>query len=216
MEVDVGSAGTLVISHGHFDHTGGLPDLMRVARKGMRLVAHPGAFERKIDEEGKDVGSPVGVDELGSFFDLHLFTESHRIERDVYLLTGIERKYEDPGTVVFHFVDGIRQPDPVMDDSSLALKTDRGIFIITGCGHAGVMNIVNEAREQLGDDVYGLAGGLHLLEASEGRIFSVIASLRKLGLKKVYPCHCTGQLASFLLTRHFAGRKIYCGDSLDL
>jgi 7,8-dihydropterin-6-yl-methyl-4-(beta-D-ribofuranosyl)aminobenzene 5'-phosphate synthase len=179
-------------------------------------VAHPGAFERKVTEDFREVGCPVSLEEVEKGFRVLLAERTRRIAKDAYFLTGLERKHEDPGTVVFHIKNGKREPDPVLDDSSLVLKTERGLFIVCGCAHSGLLNIVDEAVDLLGDEIYGLAGGFHLVHASGKRIGSLIARLKELKVKKVYPCHCTGIRATYLMQSGLRAEKVGSGDVIRI
>ena len=210
--VDLGSVSMVAISHGHYDHTGGLPHLLRTHARGKQLIAHPDAFERKVTKEGRDVGCPVSVNEVEKGFRVVLLEKTRKIAKDTYFLTGLERKHEDSGTVAFHIRNGGREPDPVPDDSSVVLKTGRGLFIACGCAHTGMLNIVNEAIDLFGDEIYGLAGGFHLLHTSDRRIRSLIARLTELGVQKIYPCHCTGIRATYLMQSRLRAEKIGSGD----
>ncbi len=216
MGVDLETVSMVAISHGHYDHTGGLPHLLRTQARRKLVVAHPDAFETKITKDGKEVGSPVSLEEVEQRFRVLLLERTRRIARDVYFLTGLERRHEDPGTVVFHIRNGRAEPDPVLDDSSLALKTGRGLFIFCGCAHTGMLNIVNAAIDLFGDEVYGLAGGFHLLHASGRRIGSLIARLRELRVQKVYPCHCTGIRATYLMQSALRAEKVGSGDVIRI
>ncbi len=216
MGVDLGSVSMVAISHGHYDHTGGLPHLLRAHASGKQLVAHPDAFETKVTKDGREVGCPVSLKEVEQGFQVLLLEKTHKIARNAYFLTGLERKHEDPGTVVFHISKGRREPDPVLDDSSLVLKTERGLFIVCGCAHSGLLNIVNEAVDLLGDEIYGLAGGFHLLHASGKRIGSLIARLKELKVEKVYPCHCTGIRATYLMQSGLRAEKVGSGDVIRI
>ena len=80
-------------------------------------------------------------------------------------------------------------------EQSLVVKTDKGVVVITGCAHPGIVNIVEWAKEFTKDDVYLILGGFHLGDASNDEIKSVVASFRSLGVAKVAPCHCTGDRA---------------------
>jgi 7,8-dihydropterin-6-yl-methyl-4-(beta-D-ribofuranosyl)aminobenzene 5'-phosphate synthase len=87
--------------------------------------------------------------------------------------------------------------DKIADDLSLVINAESGLVVITGCGHRGIVNILNHARKLTGNDsVYAVIGGIHLYRASQERIQSTIVELRAMGVKKLGLCHCTGFHAS--------------------
>jgi len=214
MGLETLSADLLVLSHGHFDHTAGLPYFIPIHQR-MRLVAHPGCFERKLDDDGSDVGCPLGLGEIEERFRLQLVEESGEIAPGVHLLTSLERRYEDPGTVVYHEVDGRREPDPVWEDSSLVVETESGLLVLCGCAHAGIINIIHAAAD-LGDDLYAIMGGLHLLESPSKRLHRVVSEMKSLGVSAVYPGHCTGVEATCLMKREMGARRIFAGQSITI
>ena len=85
---------------------------------------------------------------------------------------------------------GIAETDYVLDDTALAYKTENGLFIITGCSHSGICNIISHARQVCGDDrIVGVLGGFHLFEVDE-QTEKTIAYLKNCNIKQLYPCHC--------------------------
>jgi 7,8-dihydropterin-6-yl-methyl-4-(beta-D-ribofuranosyl)aminobenzene 5'-phosphate synthase len=79
-------------------------------------------------------------------------------------------------------------------EQSLLIKTEKGLVVITGCAHPGIVEIVKKAKKLLNDDIYLILGGFHLLNSSEEKIKMIVLEFKKLGVKKVAPCHCSGEL----------------------
>ena len=77
----------------------------------------------------------------------------------------------------------------------MVIETSQGLVVITGCAHAGVVNIVRQAKELTGGDAHLVLGGFHLGGASEARIASVVEDFQQLGVRRVAPCHCSGDVA---------------------
>lgn len=193
MGIDLTTADAILLSHGHNDHTGGLPDLLALpfARKP-RLIAHPHALLPK-QWNGMDIGSPLSVTEVQKNAVLE-FTEE-----PLWLTEHLVFLGEIPHTVDFEpayaigetILDGQTVPDIMDDDTALAYVTEAGIYIITGCSHAGICNIVQYAKAVTGKTkVLGLLGGLHLLEEN-ARSEKTIAFLAAEQIPALYPCHCT-------------------------
>lgn len=193
MGIDLTTADAILLSHGHNDHTGGLPDLLSLPfSKKPRLIAHPHALLPK-HWGTMDIGSPLTMKELQEKAMLE-FTEAPLWLTDHLVFLG-----EIPHTVDFEpayaigetIIDGQTVPDIIDDDTALAYVTDAGIYIITGCSHAGICNIIQYAKAVTGKTkVLGLLGGLHLMEENE-RSQKTVDFLAKEQISALYPCHCT-------------------------
>lgn len=216
MGKDIRSVDYLVLSHAHFDHTAGLPHYVKAKEGRVPLVCHPGVFERKLDVDGTDVGSPLSLAEARESFDVNLVEETTKIDEGIHLLVDVPRVHEDPGTVIYHLRDGEREPDPVSEDSNLVLRTDKGLFVVVGCSHSGVVNIVREAQEAFDEQVYGIAGGFHLIDAGRERLRNVIDCFREMGIEVILPCHCTGLEGTYLMGRELGARKINSGQTVKI
>ena len=96
-------------------------------------------------------------------------------------------------------------------EQSLLIRTGRGIIVITGCAHPGIVNIVKRAKELLGNDVLLVVGGFHLIGNSEQSIREIISNLKDLGVKYVAPCHCSGDLARKLFKEEYKERYVNAG-----
>jgi 7,8-dihydropterin-6-yl-methyl-4-(beta-D-ribofuranosyl)aminobenzene 5'-phosphate synthase len=203
LDIDLLDADWLVLSHGHLDHTRGLGPLMRLyADKGVerrdvkrpRLVAHPGALKRKKSRDGTDIGFLLSEEALAGYFDLQVSREPIQLTERLTFLGEIERAldFEEQGpmgTVVES--DGERD-DWLLDDSALAYRSSRGLVIITGCAHAGICNVVEQAKRVCGDErIVDIVGGLHLLDPPDRRLRKTVEFLTAVGPEKVHACHCT-------------------------
>ena len=100
-------------------------------------------------------------------------------------------------------------------EQSLIIATSKGLIVVTGCAHPGIVNIVKKAKELTGKDVYLAIGGFHLSGASQRTISSIIEELKALGVKKVAPCHCSGDLARRLFKEKFGEDYLEAGVGAD-
>lgn len=213
--IDLNKINALVISHGHFDHTGGL--LSYLKQYGPRPVyAHSGIFVSRPLPLGKnnykDIGCGFSQDDLlKAGAQLHLRDEFSEIFPGVYISGAIPRNsiFEDTGGKFKMMVNGETQDDPLIDDSALIIDHPEGLIIISGCAHAGVINIIEHARLQTGkSQVLAFIGGTHLISASPQRIDQTIAALDSFSIAKIIVSHCTGFYAAARLYDALGARLV--------
>jgi 7,8-dihydropterin-6-yl-methyl-4-(beta-D-ribofuranosyl)aminobenzene 5'-phosphate synthase len=219
LEVDLGSVIALVLSHGHYDHTGVLP-LVIARAPALRVYCHPGATgARYVVRAGaaKAIGTPpVSRAALESLPPgrLHWVTGPIEIAPGVGLTGPIPRltDYEDTGGPFFVDDKGTRR-DPIDDDLALWIRTQMGLVVIMGCGHAGLINTLSYARRLSGvSRIHAVLGGFHLLEASGTRVERTMGELAELDPRFVVPCHCTGERAVERL-RQALGERVTRGSA---
>lgn len=179
----------IVFSHGHNDHTGGLGKVTG------RIVAHPELFcERYLSpKEGVDYNltSPT-PDPKKHKVEFH--SEPVNLAGGVMTTGHIPRKHEWEELKVFKRKDGeTLVEDKIIDDMGVIINTVKGLVVIQGCSHAGIINTAEWAKEVSGvDEVYCVIGGLHLIGPGEKKIDRTIQEFKKLNIKKVIPIHCSG------------------------
>ncbi len=211
--IDLSRTDTLVLSHGHYDHTGGIPQVLRQVR-ATEIYCHPGIMQpRYAVRDGK--AKAIGIPEL-SRVTLDSWTPHrvHWVEKELMLsdkigITGpIPRltSYEDTGGPFFHDPEG-RRADSIEDDLALWIKTDHGVVVCIGCAHAGLVNTLDYVRRLAeGERIHAVVGGFHLVDADQNRLDRTIDALLSLGPDLVVPCHCTGEAAYRALAEAFGER----------
>jgi len=211
--IDLTKLDILVLSHGHLDHTWGLSYLVKsfsearwMGKKVKRplLVAHPMVFADRSFQSDPEIGSLLKEDVLSRFFDLKLTKEPFPLTDKLLFLGEINREndFEAQEAIGMIRQEGRDVPDMVMDDSALAYQTRDGLVIITGCSHAGICNIVEQAKKLTGEArVLDVIGGLHLLQPSTRQIQGTKDYLFKLDLREVHACHCTDLQSKFELAK---------------
>ncbi|MFH1075630.1 MAG: MBL fold metallo-hydrolase [Pseudomonadota bacterium] len=199
---DLGKTDILVLSHGHYDHTGGIPQILQNAR-GIEVYCHPGVVQPRYAIRDSNVRpihmsseSMLAINNLPIKY-LHWITQPVFLSHWVGLTGSIPREtsYEDTGGPFYLDSEGVRA-DPIEDDLALWIRVDDGLVVCAGCCHAGIVNTLNHIqRLNNGLRIKAVIGGFHLLNASKGRLNQTIAALRFLDLDRVIPCHCTGEQA---------------------
>jgi 7,8-dihydropterin-6-yl-methyl-4-(beta-D-ribofuranosyl)aminobenzene 5'-phosphate synthase len=209
MNVNIGNIDLIILSHGHFDHGNGLDHIT-----GNLLICHPGCFVKRYGKKDRRyIGLKNPMDELAGKFRLHTTTKPHAITEKIMFLGEIPRNtvFESQNTS-FILEDGT--PDYVPDDSALALLLPEGLFIITGCGHAGIVNIIEHAKKVTGiQKLAGIIGGLHL-KGRDVQTNETISYLKKEEARYVLPSHCTELPALSAFYDAFGMKQIKTGDVL--
>jgi 7,8-dihydropterin-6-yl-methyl-4-(beta-D-ribofuranosyl)aminobenzene 5'-phosphate synthase len=194
--VDLAEVDTVVISHGHYDHTGGLAAAVK-RRPGLKVYVHAGAFNRRwADEPGKplrDISCPHSIERLyqsGAVF--HSVTAPERLEEWLVVSGPIGGPKHGPDTFVVR-KGGEMVVDGFEDEMYALVRGRKGWTAVTGCCHRGLKNMLRSARFLArGRPLVGLIGGLHLYRAGEEEIQRTAELIRRFGIQEVYPCHCTG------------------------
>lgn len=213
LDLDLGMAEAIVLSHGHYDHTTGMAGLVdTLGRANLPVVVHPGVWSRRrISIPGREprdlpTTSAAALGDAG-----FAVVESRRpslLLDGAVLVTGeVDRTapFETgfPGHEALR--EGTWEPDPdILDDQALVMTVrGEGLVVITGCGHAGVVNILRQARLLTGTDrVLALIGGFHLGGTAFGdRIPATVEALASMGPRYLVPAHCTGFRARVALAQ---------------
>ena len=169
MNLNLESVNKLVISHGHDDHTGGLKKFFE-GRKEIELIAHPDCFEYKEDSTGLYIGSPLSKDELSKMCKLNLSKSPVKISEHITYLGEIpsSNDFETRYAIGKKWVGSEKHEDTINDDSAIVYQSEKGLFVITGCSHSGICNILEYAKKVCNDNrVYGVIGGFHLFDIDE-------------------------------------------------
>lgn len=214
MGIDLLTADLLVLSHGHYDHTGYVAELLR-RHPRIQVLMHPNATQRRFSihagQPPKDISMPSEAAKALAALPAGqlLLTETpHVIEPWIGTSGTIPRKHslEDTGGPFFLDSAG-RAPDSIDDDLALWITTPRGLVVLTGCCHAGLINTVDQIRTQTGAmPIYAIIGGLHLKNAPESRLQATLDALNAWNPDYLIPCHCAGAQATTFFQHRMGSR----------
>jgi len=223
MDVNLEDVDVIALSHGHYDHTGGLLEALKRMKKSVAVIAHPTVFspKLKIMPHLKFIGAPFNASEVESGGGVPLLASD-----PVKIADGITTTGEVPRITAFEKVRGFWGVhngrfllDMMLDDQSLVIDVEnKGLVVISGCAHSGIINTVKHAQKITENSmVYAVLGGFHLTSADYKTIQATVDELEKLDLKFVGPCHCTGKKATKRFAESFGGRcqPLHTGDIIE-
>ena len=222
--VDLTSTDTVILSHGHYDHTGGIPAVFEIAKKAS-LYLHPNAIDERYSKKPgkiKNVGMSEASREIIKSKAEEGRTVSTRTPTEVFpgfFVTGkIPRNnsFEDTGGN-FYLDKDCSIPDELPDDQAAFYKTDKGLTVILGCAHSGVVSTLDYIKKlTFSQNIYTVIGGMHLLNASEDRINKTIKSLKENKVENISPAHCTGNSAKIKIKNAFGSKCFECYDGMKI
>ncbi len=216
--IDIADTEAIVLSHGHYDHTGGLADVISLTKKpSIKVYAHSQAFGNKYGCK-LGISKYIGISERNRqaiFSNKVKLTDTSAVTEiipSVFVTGQIPRitNFEDVGGH-FYTDKQCQTPDLLLDDEALYFGTSDGTVVLLGCAHAGIVNTLMYIRRLTNNNpIYAVIGGMHLINADDYRIEETARTLKKFDVKIIGPAHCTGERAKQLLRNEFTDKYIDC------
>lgn len=216
---DLRTVQKIFLSHGHYDHTGGLPEVLKL-KGNVDVHAHPHVFLDRMSvlkENGKETKRFIGIpykkrylESLGANFIFN--SEFVEVEKGMFLTGEVPRKtsFEKPDPRLFSEINGKTQPDVFLDDQSLIIESEKGVILVLGCAHSGMINIIHHVINKTGEKkFYAILGGTHLDFLTPEQLEESINVLNQLEIERIGVSHCTGMKAACRLYQEFGDRYFY-------
>ena len=218
MGIDLSNLTHIVCSHGHDDHTRGLQFLRNaVDLSDVEIIAHPDCFFPR-EEDGLGFGAPYLAEEVADFAKLYLSKDSVWLTERLVYLGQIQDSFdfEKRHPIGKRRTEEGWTDDYCYDDTALACKTEEGLFIITGCSHSGICNIVEQAKRICGEDrIAGILGGFHLFDVDD-RLQQTIDYLQSCNIRDFYPCHCVSLKAKAKMMEKLDAFEVGVGLRIEI
>jgi 7,8-dihydropterin-6-yl-methyl-4-(beta-D-ribofuranosyl)aminobenzene 5'-phosphate synthase len=202
-------ADAVVLSHGHYDHTGGIVHALG-GNSRAKWYLHPDAllprYLRRDPASPKPIGMPSQDREALEGINDRIVncTRPVRISDRVGVTGPIPRLNAMEGTGGDFYLDEACQvPDPLRDDQAVWIRVEGGVVVLMGCTHAGVGNTLDYIAPLCGERILAAVGGFHLQGAGAARLTSAVDAFRRHGVRYIRPAHCTGQASVTVLERNF-------------
>ena len=218
--IDLSCVDTVVLSHGHYDHAGGLGKIVS-ASPDVEVYCHPKAFLSRYVEITEDDGSRMlkkaGAYKAGLSMDkIKYISSPTEITPGIFLTGEVPRKTDyERVSLKFRRGENGSEHDTIPDDMSMWFRIEGGVAVLSGCAHSGIVNTVSYIRELSDTKPVVVIGGFHLWNASENRLKTTVTELKKLGTERIVAGHCTGDDALNLFRNSFRMTRLTSGLVLN-
>ena len=218
--IDLNGITKIVLSHGHYDHTGGLLPLLKYLNREIDIYAHPLVFEEKFSEykdfNGFSTNRYIGIPEGAEIYEKKgakflLSKDPIQISENIYLSGQINNGNKEELEDTFFIKENNNFiKDPIHDDISIFINLPELLIVITGCAHSGILNILNKSKDlKLNDKNLAIIGGLHLSKKDNAHIDNIISEFKTYNIKLLVPAHCTGINAFVQLKNSFDSKCVF-------
>lgn len=206
--VDLDAVDVIALSHFHRDHTRGL--LYHQFKTRKRMVLHPRVLDAVLPTNDAQIRKDYGKihDALRNDFDLETATDPVEMTPGAWFLGEVPR--------VTSFEKGAFFDDPMPDDTVLAIATDKGAVVVSGCSHAGICNICEYAKVVTGQPLYAVIGGFHLMADEDPPVEETIAWFQRENVPILHPMHCIDFDIQARMQTALGYQRMGAGDLIQL
>ena len=195
LDIDLNSTDFIILSHHHNDHSRGLQFHNFKTKK--KLIIHPQILEKLPPDESQKIKTD---------FEINSSTKPLEFAKNIFYLGEIPRRKD--------FEKGMYKDDKMLNDSAIAIKSDKGVIVISGCSHAGICNICEYAKEVTGQKLYAVIGGFHLSEDDKEVVAKTIDYFQTEKPELLYPMHCVDFPTLSKFHSIFGIKKVSTGDEI--
>lgn len=205
MGIDLSGVKKMIISHGHYDHSGGVKSFVEKYHSDLQFFVSSHFFDKKFkiaDGMTKYIGNDFDEDFLQSNgVDINLIKNTiTEVSENIYIITNFERYFLEKTNEQFYIEkNGNNITDEFNDEISIVIKGEEGLVVLVGCSHPGIRNIITSVKNAFPEPILAVIGGTHLRNASDERIMESVEMFKNLKVKKIGVSHCTGDRATDLL-----------------
>ena len=218
--IDLNGITKIVLSHGHYDHNGGLLPLLKYLNRKIDIYVHPLIFEEKFskykDYSGFSTNRYIGIPERAETYEKKgarflLSKDPVQISDNIYFSGQINKdSKKEPEDIFFIKEHNNFLKDPIHDDISIFVTLPELLIVVTGCAHSGILNILSKSKDlKLNNKNLAVIGGLHLAKKDNAHIDNIISEFKKHNVKLLVPAHCTGLDAFRQLKNSFDSKCVF-------
>ncbi|WP_143315157.1 MBL fold metallo-hydrolase [Clostridium sp. HBUAS56017] len=222
---DINNLDYVILSHGHYDHSGGFREFTKYSKKNFKLIVGNGFFNEKyklIEEGYKFNGNSFSEEFIvkNNIAVKYVTEDIFKITDELMVFTNFERstEFETLNEKFFIKKNEGYILDDFSDEISLGVKYEKGLVVILGCSHIGIVNILKTIMKRTGMPIYCVVGGSHLIEADELRLNKTMEFFKENSISLLRLSHCTGENTIYKLKHEFRKEFIYnnTGNSIEI